>query len=157
LKGFLSDDASQGEGSTRSLIRGYLNTLDKAEVIELLMTSVLENDTLYNRLALRAAHSTPAAPDIEAIRSTIERAAALDGFLEYSEVAGYAAGFDDVLPTLSALETTMSLRLTMCFTNTKSSARKAWTLTSGSRRPNGRRCPRWGPGTRPRTRRSDRV
>lgn len=72
------------------VIKNHLQTMEKAELVEMLMQEILENETLRGQMLLAAARSNPRGVDVKAYRKEIERVFDIDDCDDYD---GY--GYSD--------------------------------------------------------------
>jgi hypothetical protein len=85
-------------------LRGYLESLDHATLVELLHEHVLDDETLSRKLSLRAARQHAGGqPDAAALRRQIDRALRTRGFSSYHGSFDYARRGQEILDTLQEL------------------------------------------------------
>jgi len=89
-----------GAPSRRVDPRAVLETLDRDELVSLLVEQAGEDPVLYRRLVLRAA--TTDGVDVAALRDQVD-GLRLRGFVDYAGASDYAAQADDLLGALADL------------------------------------------------------
>jgi hypothetical protein len=96
--------ASGGSTEDRTGLRAYLESLDRATLVELLHEHALDDETLNRRLSLRAARQQSGGqPDTVALRRQIDRALRTRGFTSYHGSFDYARRAQEILDTLQEL------------------------------------------------------
>jgi uncharacterized Zn finger protein len=85
-------------------LRGYLESLDHATLVELLHEHALDDETLSRKLSLRAARRHAGGqPDAAALRRQIDHALRTRGFTSYHGSFDYARRGQEILDTLQEL------------------------------------------------------
>jgi uncharacterized Zn finger protein len=84
-------------------LRGYLTSIDPAELVDLLLDLAANDPALHRRLSLRAAaHGTPDAKELRRLVGNLRTR----GFLDYSRSFDYAQKAEDVIDGLESVSTT---------------------------------------------------
>jgi uncharacterized Zn finger protein len=99
---WLAEDGEPGEAAPDEL-RAYLESLDRAALVDLLYERAMYDEELRRLLELRAAAGGAAEPDVAALRQQIDSALRVRGFVDYTGSFDYARRADAILDTLSSL------------------------------------------------------
>lgn len=81
-------------------VRAYLQSLDKDELVGLLIEQADEDERLHRRLTLRAAQATPEGPVEAAWKSAFSEAAGIDLYVDYQGAYDHASGIEEVIESL---------------------------------------------------------
>ncbi len=84
-------------------VRAYLEGLDKARVVELLVAQADDDELLRGRLQVEAARAAGATVDLARFRRAIRQAINPRGFVDYRSMYDYARGVDALIDSLADL------------------------------------------------------
>ncbi|MFH1159030.1 MAG: SWIM zinc finger family protein [Pseudomonadota bacterium] len=84
-------------------VKGYLETLEKNVLVEMIMQQAEENDALREKLLMQAAQKTGGGRSLAAWKKIIRETIDPGDFIEYHEMSDYAARVRNVLDTLEDL------------------------------------------------------
>ena len=98
---WLAKRQSGESADTMDGVRAYLESLDKAELVRMLVEQALNDADFRNRLLLHLAQTAKGGLDATALRASIARAATIRGYLEYDEVQAYAKGLRNIAEAIS--------------------------------------------------------
>ncbi len=102
-----TDNKADGKGDhnevTMEDVKGYLKTLEKNVLIEMVMEQAVENDLLREKLLMHAARMTKGGSSLAAWKKIIREAISPGAFIGYREMKSYAARVQNVLDTLESL------------------------------------------------------
>jgi uncharacterized Zn finger protein len=84
-------------------IRGYLEKRDKKELVDLVADFAVQDARLFDRLALRAAQSGGAAPDLKRYRNALRKAIEIRDFVDWNSAYDYSNKVEDAIETLRTL------------------------------------------------------
>ncbi|CAK0771704.1 SWIM-type domain-containing protein [Gammaproteobacteria bacterium] len=101
-KNFPSKGKVNAKATTQD-VRIYLSTLDKAELVEMLMSQAKENELFYNRLLLRAEKNRENFLNLNIWRQAIDKSVYLSDFLDYCENDDYIKKIDNVIDSINDL------------------------------------------------------
>lgn len=99
-------DSSFGEAATVSgpnSLQTYLDTLEKEQLVSLLLREANRDADLNNRLLLQAAQSTLRGTDMSAYKKSIDRAFRIQGYLDYDDRDGYVDDGEEIVVSLREL------------------------------------------------------
>ena len=83
-------------------LSAYLSSLDRRELVELLLAQAERDPVLYRKLSLRAA-GTAGAPQVAVLRRQLDDALRVRGYLDHQATLDYARRATDVLTTVAEL------------------------------------------------------
>lgn len=83
-------------------LAAYLDTLDRTDLIELVLAQAERDPVLYRKLTLRAARAT-GAPQVAVLRRQLEDALRVRGYLDHQATLDYARRAGDALATIVEL------------------------------------------------------
>jgi len=97
--------AAAGRGRARrgDDVRAYLQGLDKARLVDLLLEQADEDELLRSRLELAATAAQGAGGDIARYRGVIREVICPGGFIDYRSMYDYSRGVDDLIQSLVGL------------------------------------------------------
>jgi uncharacterized Zn finger protein len=84
-------------------IRGYLEGRDKKELVDLVADFAAEDGRLFDRLALRAAQSGGATPDLKRYWNALRKAIEIRDFVDWNSAYEYSNKVEDAIETLRTL------------------------------------------------------
>ena len=84
-------------------LRAYLLTLDKEELVSVLLDETDENERLYRRLTLRSVQATPGTASGTVWKEALDEALDVGGFISYRDAYDYTSGIDEVIDSLEEL------------------------------------------------------
>ncbi len=99
------DGATSTEGVEANDLRAYLSGLTVSELVDMILARANEDESLHQRLVLRAAKSRKrrGGPDVKVWKRAFEDAIERRQFVSYDEAGGYAAGIDAVIDSVEEL------------------------------------------------------
>lgn len=102
-----SDKKADGKGDyddvTMEDVKGYLKTLEKNVLVDMVMEQAVENDLLREKLLMHAARKTGGGRSLAAWKKIIREAISPGDFIGYYEMRSYTARVHNVLGTLETL------------------------------------------------------
>ncbi len=101
-----AEEGSRGSAVTMAYVRAHLAGQPKEALVELLVAQAMEDDRLRRRLCLEVASTAARVgdrPGVAGLRTLIDEAARVDGYLDYDQTYDYAAGVDNVIDALETL------------------------------------------------------
>ncbi len=84
-------------------VREHLLAQDSANLVEIIMQQVLEDDRLCESLLMKVARQRPGGLDVATFRAAIDAATDSGGFIDYREAYGFTSGIDSVVESISEL------------------------------------------------------
>ena len=84
-------------------VRAYLEGLDKARLVDLLVAQADNDDLLYGRLQVEAVRARGTTVDLSELRRTIRQVVNPRGFVDYRSMYDYARGVDDLIDSFADL------------------------------------------------------
>ena len=96
-----TEDAASALGEEN--LRAYLLTLDKEELVSVLLDETDENERLHRRLTLRSVQATPGTASGAVWKEALDDAVDAGGFVSYWEAYDYTSGIDEVIDALGDL------------------------------------------------------
>jgi uncharacterized Zn finger protein len=90
-------------GPTRDVVRAYLLSLDREQLVELLVEHARDDERLDERLQRLVVRHANGAGDVAAYRAFIDRAFAVHGFVAYRDAYNYFAGITETVDALDEL------------------------------------------------------
>jgi uncharacterized Zn finger protein len=105
-KGENGKKAVRGGGNTEVTmedVKGYLKTLERDVLVEMIMEQAQENDALREKLLMQAAREIRGGRRLSALKKIIREAIAPGDFIGYYQMRTYAARVQNILDTLENL------------------------------------------------------
>lgn len=90
-------------GPTRDEVRAHLASLEREQLVDLLMDQARDDPRLDERLQRRVVRHGNGPNHIAAYRALIDRAFTVHGFVGYQDAYGYFAGIDETIDALEEL------------------------------------------------------
>lgn len=84
-------------------IRGYLEKRDKKELVDLVADFAVQDERLFDRLALRAAQAGGGAPDLKRYRNALRQAIEIRDFVDWNSAYDYSNKVEDAIETIRTL------------------------------------------------------
>lgn len=84
-------------------VREHLLAQDPADLVEMIMQQVLEDDRLRESLLMKVARQQPRGLDVATFRAAIDTATDGGGFVDYREAYGFTSGIDSVVNSIAEL------------------------------------------------------
>jgi uncharacterized Zn finger protein len=91
------------EGPAPVDLRGYLESLDRAALVDLVLGQAAEHELLDARLRLDAARATTGAVSIAVFRDAIDNVFVTSDYVDYRSMYDYASNIQEILATLRGL------------------------------------------------------